>query len=134
MTLLFRLTSTLWKVGYLPADATGDWAYQCLELSSFGLAVWLYRRVKHTRRVRFGSEAEALTSHFIALTTLSRVFSLYFWYNVFEGYFYFRFYFPGGAIIGAHVLQLILACDFLFLYARSFGKRETLGTIQSQWL
>merc|ERR1719421_2600433 len=50
VTLILRLSSTLTLNGYLPADATGDWAYQCLELCSLGLAAWLLQNVLSSRR------------------------------------------------------------------------------------
>merc|ERR1719487_1738497 len=45
VTLIMRLSSTLWLNGYLPADSTGDWAFQCLELLSLGLGAWLLQYV-----------------------------------------------------------------------------------------
>jgi len=197
LTLALRLTSTLTLNGYLPADATGDWAYQCLELASLGLATWLLQRVSQVRRVSFagaaqddqdgmpwvqgialvcgvlalvfhanlnhnqlfdqiwawacyvetaamlpqlwmmskaGGEVEALTSHFIALTTLARFFSLYFWYLAFGDGIGLHGNYSEMAIIAAHLVQLVLACDFLLLYARSFGKRVPLGSVSSQWI
>jgi len=197
LTLTLRLTSTLTLNGYLPADATGDWAYQCLELASLGLATWLLQRVMHARRVTFagaaqedqdsmpwltgiafacgflalifhadlnhnvvfdqiwacacyvetaamlpqlwmmskaGGEVEALTSHFIALTTLARFFSLYFWYLAFEDGIGLYGNYSEMAIMGAHLIQLVLSCDFLLLYVKSFGKRVPIGETTSQWI
>merc|ERR1719271_208612 len=50
VTLILRLSSTLWLNGYLPADSTGDWMFQCIELSSLCLSVWLLQWVVHVRR------------------------------------------------------------------------------------
>jgi len=198
MTLILRLSSTLTLNGYLPADSTGDWAYQCLEISSLGLATWLLQEVLNARRSTYagaaqddqdsmpglvwialgcgcialkfhadlnhnvffdqiwacacyletaamlpqlwmmtkaGGEVEALTSHFIALMTLARIFSLWFWYLAFEDGIGWQGNYSEMLIIGAHLVQLVLACDFLMLYVRSFGKRMLLGTAKdSQWI
>lgn len=197
-TLILRLASTLTLNGYLPADATGDWAYQCLELGSLGLATWLLQEVLRARRTTFagaaqddqdsmpgllyvalacgclavffhanlnhhktfdqiwawacyletaamlpqlwmmskaGGEVEALTSHFIALTTLARIFSLWFWYLAFEDGIGLFGNYSEMVVIGAHLLQLLLACDFLILYLKSFGKRVPIGeSMKSQWI
>merc|ERR1719158_1053294 len=58
VTLILRLASTLTMNGYLPADATGDWAYQCLELCSLGLATWLLQEVLRVRRTTFAGAAQ----------------------------------------------------------------------------
>jgi len=197
-TLLLRMSSTLTLNGYLPADATGDWFYQLLELCSLGLATWLLQEVLSSRRSTFagatqddqdsmpgllfivaacaclalkfhadlnhhrffdqiwafacyletaamlpqlwmmtkaGGEVEALTSHFIALTTLSRIFSLWFWYLAFEDGIAWDGNYSEMLIIGAHLAQLVLACDFLLLYFQSFGKRVPLGAPKnSVWI
>merc|ERR1719161_1558071 len=72
---------------------------------------------------KIGGEVDALTSHFVVLSTLSRVFSLIFWYRGFaelaprNG----GVNFPGCGVMGAHVAQLLLSCDFVFLYLKNFG-------------
>merc|ERR1719426_569978 len=69
-------------------------------------------------------EVEALTSHFVAATALSRLTSLIFWYHGFaelaplDG----SFNLAGWAIIAAHVLQVLLLGDFLFYYIRAVLK------------
>jgi len=66
-------------------------------------------------------EVEALTSHFVGATALSRTSSLVFWYHAFaelaplDG----SFNLAGWAILAAHVLQVLLLCDFLFYYVRA---------------
>merc|ERR1719310_2151590 len=66
-------------------------------------------------------EVEALTSHFVGATALSRLTSLIFWYHGFaelaplDG----SFNLAGWAIIAAHVLQVLLLGDFLFYYIRA---------------
>merc|ERR1719359_913768 len=66
-------------------------------------------------------EIEALTAHFVSATALSRLTSLIFWYHGFaelaplDG----SFNLAGWAIIAAHVLQVLLLCDFLLYYIRA---------------
>jgi len=66
-------------------------------------------------------EVEALTSHYVGATALSRATSLIFWYHGFvelaplDG----GFNLAGWAIIAAHLLQVLLLCDFLFYYIRA---------------
>merc|ERR1719333_826399 len=76
-------------------------------------------------------EVEALTSHFVVLSTLARVCTLVFWYR---GFAELRpahggFNFPGYGVMGAHVIQLLLSCDFVFLYLKNFrNKKMSLPT------
>jgi hypothetical protein len=48
--LLCRLSGTTWRHGYLPVDASGDWLYQAVDVTSLVLALWLLREVLCTRR------------------------------------------------------------------------------------
>lgn len=78
-------------------------------------------------------EVEALTSHFVVLSTLARVCTLIFWYR---GFAELRpahggFNFPGYGVMGAHVIQLLLSCDFVFLYLRSF--RQAKMSLPTSW-
>jgi len=73
---------------------------------------------------KMGNDVDALTSHSVVLSALSRVFSLIFWYRGFaelrpaDG----GFNFAGWGVMGAHIVQLLLSCDFVFLYVRSLSK------------
>ena len=52
LALVLRLSSTVWLDGYLPADASGDWMYQAVDICSLALVLWLISQVvvvhKHT--------------------------------------------------------------------------------------
>jgi len=69
-------------------------------------------------------QVEALTSHFVVLSFLSRCCSLLFWGTGFKemappnG----GINFPGAGVVGAHIVQLLLSADFVFLYLRNFRK------------
>jgi len=103
------------------------WALGCyLETVCMLPQLWMMARA--------GGEVEALTSHFIALTTVARFFSLCFWYLAFEDGIGLYGNYSEMMIIAAHVLQLILACDFLAMYVKSFGKRVPIGEVASQWI
>lgn len=70
---------------------------------------------------KISGEVEALTSHFVGATAVSRVVSLVFWYVAFQelapldG----SFNMSGWTIMFAHVVQVLLFCDFLFYYVRA---------------
>jgi hypothetical protein len=192
LTLCFRLSSTLHLNGYLPVDATGDWAYQAIEICSLALVAYLIRCAFVTHRSTYQEqhdsfpvsiqnlvmacfvlavvihpnldrwtffdvmwttgcyletvsmlpqlwmlskigEVEALASHFVVLSVLARVCSLIFWYR---GFAELRpahggFNYSGWGVMGAHVAQLLLSCDFVFLYMKSFGRSKM--TLPSSW-
>jgi len=50
--LMFRLTSTMVKNGYLPVDRTGDWVYQASDIASlllvFQLLFFMHKKYAHT--------------------------------------------------------------------------------------
>lgn len=105
----------------------GIWACACyMETAAMLPQLWMMSNA--------GGEVEALTSHFIALTTLSRFFSLSFWYLAFADGIGFNGNVSEMAIIGAHIVQLVLSLDFLVLYIKSFGQRVTLGSMNAQWI
>jgi len=45
LALICRLSSTVWLDGYLPVDASGDWAYQAIDICSLALVLWLLHQV-----------------------------------------------------------------------------------------
>jgi len=101
------------------------WTTGCyLETLSMVPQLWMLSKI---------GEVEALTSHFVVLSVLARVPSLIFWYRGFaelrpaDG----GFNFPGWAVMGAHVMQLLLSCDFIFLYVRNF--RRSRMALPTSW-
>jgi len=101
------------------------WTTGCyLETLSMLPQLWMLSKI---------GEVDALASHFVVLSVLARVCSLIFWYR---GFAELRpahggFNFPGWGIMGAHVAQLLLSCDFVFLYLKSFGRSKM--TLPSSW-
>merc|ERR1719214_473773 len=102
------------------------WTTGCyLETLSMLPQLWMLSKI--------GGEVEALTSHFVVLSALSRVCSLIFWYR---GFAELRpahggFNFPGWGIMGAHIIQLLLSCDFVFLYLKSW--RRARMALPTSW-
>jgi len=94
------------------------WTTGCyLETLSMLPQLWMLSKI---------GEVEALASHFVVLSVLARVCSLVFWYR---GFAELRpahggFNFSGWGVMGAHVAQLLLSCDFVFLYLKSFHKSK----------
>merc|ERR1719214_478154 len=90
------------------------WTTGCyLETLSMLPQLWMLSKI---------GEVEALASHFVVLSVLARVCSLLFWYH---GFAELRpahggFNFSGWGVMGAHVAQLLLSCDFVFLYLKNF--------------
>lgn len=70
---------------------------------------------------KIGGEVEGLTSHYVGAIALSRLVSLLFWYHGYaelaplDG----SFNMAGWAILVAHLVQMLLLCDFLFYYIKA---------------
>jgi len=60
LVLLFRLNSTMVKNGYLPIDATGDWAYQALDLTSLVLVFQALYTIHKRYRDSYQAEHDSL--------------------------------------------------------------------------
>jgi len=45
VSLVFRMSSTVWLDGYLPMDKSGDWLYQAVDLCSLVIVLWLLHRL-----------------------------------------------------------------------------------------
>jgi hypothetical protein len=101
------------------------WTTGCyLETLSMLPQLWMLSKI---------GEVEALHSHFVVLSVLARVCSLIFWYR---GFAELRpahggFNYPGWGVMGAHVAQLLLSCDFVFLYVKSLGRSKM--ALPSSW-
>jgi len=55
-----RLSSTIFFNGYLPADVTGDWVYQAIDICSLCLTLWLLRYVLVDKRQTYNSDDDNL--------------------------------------------------------------------------
>jgi len=75
-----------------------------------------------------GGEVDGLTSHFVVLMNVARLCSFYFWYCAYSELkpkaaaavaWHMGYNVPGAGIIGAHLLQLLLSMDFLYMYFKS---------------
>jgi len=70
-----------------------------------------------------GGKVEALLSHFVAATAMSRLFDLGFWYYAFDmigsqGYIG-EFNFSGWLIVFWHVVHILLVADFMYYHAKA---------------
>merc|ERR1719428_2680985 len=142
LSLCCRLSSTLFRDGYLPVDKSGDWVYQAVDLCTLSMVAYLLWQTLSVRRSSYQQSSdtcsvwplllgafvmaalfhadmnhsfvfdclwtmglfldaiamipqlwlitknegtvEALTSHYIATTVVSRLLSGYFWYLVMD--------------------------------------------------
>jgi len=48
-SLVNRLASTLWLNGYLPMDASGDYIFQCVDILTLSILLWIFFAVFHLR-------------------------------------------------------------------------------------
>jgi len=184
LSLVCRLSSTLWLNGYLPVDASGDHIFQAVDICTLGLVLWLLRHVlvvqsrtyeatddsfpitpmilgsfiasamfhadMNARPLfdalwmaglfmgilavlpqlwlvsRADGRIEALTSHYIAAMALSRLLSgSFMWHARFDitcAYWVDGFEHAVWAILGAHLLHLLLLTDFAYYYVKGVGK------------
>lgn len=185
LSLVCRLSSTLWLNGYLPVDASGDHIYQLVDICTLGLTLWLLRRVLIVQRQtyeatddslpitpmilgsfiaaalfhadmnarplfdalwmaglfmgilavlpqlwlvsRADGRIEALTSHYIAAMAVSRLLSgSFMWharYDITCQFWIDGFEHAVWAILGAHVLHLLLLTDFAYYYVKGIAKQ-----------
>jgi len=59
--LCCRLSSTLWLNGYLPVDASGDYIFQCIDICSLCLLVWLLHEVLVVKKHTYQADEDSLT-------------------------------------------------------------------------
>lgn len=58
--LLFRLTSTLNKNGYLPVDRSGDWVYQAADIVTLALVCQLLYRISTTHKSTYDVDHDTM--------------------------------------------------------------------------
>mmetsp|Transcript_52501 Transcript_52501/g.94148 ORF Transcript_52501/g.94148 Transcript_52501/m.94148 type:complete len:282 (-) Transcript_52501:120-965(-) len=54
----FRLSSTTWLHGYLPVDASGDYVFQVVDVTSLFLVAWLLHQVLREKRRSYQEEQD----------------------------------------------------------------------------
>jgi len=175
-----RLSSTLWKSGYIPVDRSGRTVYQVMDLCSFFVVLQLlycmHKTHSHTYMAeqdtlpifplippcvilgyflhanlnrslffdtawatstnidtlamlpqlwmmsKIGGQVEGCTAHFVISIVVSRVMALMFWWSAYKDLKEEGTEFAGKQIVAAHVLQLLLAADFVYYYLKAkFG-------------
>lgn len=60
IAICLRLSSTLWLDGYLPADASGDYIYQCFDVCSVLMLVFLLHRVLVVQREAYETTEDTM--------------------------------------------------------------------------
>lgn len=70
MALCCRLSSTLWLHGYLPFDASGDYAYQLTDIFSLTAVVWLIYQVLVVKRDTYDEHEDKFPVAPIAILSL----------------------------------------------------------------
>mmetsp|Transcript_13293 Transcript_13293/g.35638 ORF Transcript_13293/g.35638 Transcript_13293/m.35638 type:complete len:293 (-) Transcript_13293:105-983(-) len=58
LALCFRLSSTLWLNGYLPVDASGDYVFQAVDITSVIMLLWLLHQLLQVKRNTYQEEAD----------------------------------------------------------------------------
>lgn len=77
---------------------------------------------------KLGGKFDALSAHYVALVACARVVDMIFWYHGFEelapenG----GFNLAGWAVLGSHVVHLVLMMDFMYCYARAIYRGKLL--------
>mmetsp|Transcript_101646 Transcript_101646/g.141197 ORF Transcript_101646/g.141197 Transcript_101646/m.141197 type:complete len:282 (-) Transcript_101646:93-938(-) len=69
--LCFRLSSTLWLNGYLPVDASGDWAYQAVDIVSLVLVLWLLHSLLFEKKHTYQEEQDTFPATPVVLACLA---------------------------------------------------------------
>lgn len=68
IALACRLSSTTWLLGYLPADASGDYLYQTFDVMSLALVLGLLYQILKVQRTSYDAENDELSmTPFIAV-------------------------------------------------------------------
>lgn len=182
VSLCFRLSCTTWLNGYLPVDASGDYAYQIVDATSLLMVLWLMYHVFsagcdsedafpvgrtiggalvlagifHSNLndrpvfdtlwmaglflscisvlpqlrliVRSSSPVAPMTSHFVAAMALGRIMSGLYTVYAYEEYlpdepYIAGFNHSGWAVLGAHLVHLVLLADFAYYYGKTVTTR-----------
>jgi len=60
MAIACRLSSTTWLLGYLPADASGDYLYQCFDILSLILVLVLLYQILKVKRSTYDADYDEM--------------------------------------------------------------------------
>jgi len=172
-----RLSSTLWKSGYIPVDRSGRSVYQIMDACSLVVVIqllfcihkthkWTYQGDQDTVSIiplvppcvvlgyfvhanlnrselfdtiwatstnidtlamlpqlwmmtKIGGQVDGCTAHFVFAMTCSRGMALMFWLSAYKDLEGEGSALAGKQIVVAHILQLLLAADFLYYYLKA---------------
>jgi len=70
LSLCFRLSSTLWLNGYLPADKSGDFLFQAVDVCSLVIVIWLLHRVLVVQSSTYQASDDSLSIAPIILVSM----------------------------------------------------------------
>jgi ER lumen protein retaining receptor len=70
LALACRLSSTTWLQGYLPFDSTGDYLYQCFDVLSLAMVLWLLYRVLSIQKETYENDEDGLPAWPFAVASL----------------------------------------------------------------
>lgn len=59
MSIVFRLCSTTWLMGYIPVDKTGDWLYQVLDVATLLMILQILQCVYKTHKSSYQKEHDS---------------------------------------------------------------------------
>merc|ERR1719446_761922 len=67
LALICRLSNTVFLDGYLPADASGDWMYQAVDICSLALVLWLLYQVLVVHKDTYQEAEDSFPAFYVAL-------------------------------------------------------------------
>merc|ERR1719345_196969 len=70
ISLVCRLSSTLWLNGYLPVDASGDHIFQAVDICSLGVLAWLLHQTLVLKQNTYQADEDSMPIVPIAIGAL----------------------------------------------------------------
>lgn len=108
---------------HLNADKLGDTTWiMGLYVETVAMIPQLYLLQKT------GGEVEALHGHYIASTFISRLATMWFWWDCYVElrHPHATYNVPGSMVLGAQALQVVVYADFMYLYMKSLRNNQKL--------